>query len=333
MRYALLLAAVLIISGCDMSFLSTIADKTGYVWTGSFCVRVVADQSRIDDNAIIYDTKSECLDMKGTSEDGLKDNNLLCDLGSECKSGYCEKLCDGCPGFCEDAPATNPYYVDLTCYDGCVAIKTMQKPSTDCDDIGFADEKADTCYETGEYCGNGELEASEECDGRKFSVPRSCVDYGNTIDEWYWTGGYLTCRNDCTIDQSDCQTNYAATCESIDGAYCGSFNWNPLKYTAVDRVVYCPDDETCYIERDTSDEDIHTDIDIDQDGVADWQDKDPRDPNVGLTEVNVVIDSGTKDDSKNIKDYLLWIVLGVVVFILLLFMAMLLGILFAGGRR
>lgn len=71
--------------------------------------------------------------------------------------------------------------------------------------------------EAPELCGNGVLDENEVCDGDKFGG-KTCLDFG-------WTGGKLSCSDDCNaISQAACCQGAGSTCsgnmQCCDGLDC-----------------------------------------------------------------------------------------------------------------
>lgn len=297
-----------------------VAQNSGYVWTDTFCMFVSAGYDYGD--MPYYSTKAECEEAKGTDQSALLSNNLVCEEDSQCKSNYCKDSGIGV-SFCEDNPFSGTDYVYLTCYDGCTAFKTQQRESTTCSDIGFKALPADTCYEPDEFCGDGKVTGTEECDGNVFPGRKDCIYWG---EKWStpWNAGNMGCTDSCVMDESSCRYEYVKACSQIEGAYCGSWNKNPFKYEATDSVVFCPDGDTCYILKDTTDEEIHTDKDTDGDGLKDWEDDDIFEP---VINVDVDLGSGQEPD----YDWVPIIALGVVA--MLLFFGIVLVAMGSRGKR
>ena len=79
-------------------------------------------------------------------------------------------------------------------------------------------------------CGNHTLDPGEACDATSFSQSPDCTAYG-------YHGGWMTCRNDCTVDDSDCLAHgrcgdaaLQPTYEMCDGAALDGQSCSSLGY-------------------------------------------------------------------------------------------------------
>ena len=98
----------------------------------------------------------------------------------------------GCTGdrCCTDDPrdGCDPFGGGAGCFGICVAVENCDPSRQQCG----------SCLSTdGQFCGNGDREGSEECDGGDLGG-RSCSDFG------FGGGGRLRCTGTCGIDTSDC---------------------------------------------------------------------------------------------------------------------------------
>ena len=259
---AFLVLAMFMITGCVESPLLVAPYDGGWVsLDGKTCIESYAG---LDVGlARIYPSKSQCVAQLDVIQ-GKKPIGALCSTNSDCDSGYCKP--DANLGFCDYG------LVQLKCYSdvSCDPISSTQKYGTTCEKLGWKSEKDPTCYLPSQYCGDGKINGVEECDGARFKDTDDCVLWGQMIKIGF-TGGKLKCTSSCVIEDRQCELKVVKSCTEIDGAYCGSINWNPLSYYAADKSIFpCADGKTCYIKKDTEDTEIFTDQD--NDGVYDSDD-------------------------------------------------------------
>ncbi len=73
----------------------------------------------------------------------------------------------------------------------------------------------------GSYCGDDIIDAGETCDGSEWGDITECSDLG-------YTGGTLTCGNDCSFDVSECTGGTSGVCgdnEINAGEQCDGYDW------------------------------------------------------------------------------------------------------------
>ena len=109
----------------------------------------------------------------------------------------------------------------------------------------------DCVKEAAPYCGDGIVnQSNEECDHNAFKADSDTCTKFNSI----YSGGSLSCKDDCTIDDSKCIRNSQTTCgdgnldedELCDGSLSRYPNCTDLSDTYVSGTVKCTDD--CYLD-------------------------------------------------------------------------------------
>lgn len=100
-------------------------------------------------------------------------------------------------------------------------------------------------------CGNGQIDTGEECDGSNLNN-QTCSDVGN------YTGGTLACNNDCTFDVSQCTSSGNCGNGQIDsGEECDGSNLNNQTCSDVGSytggTLSCNDDCSFNVSQCTSD--------------------------------------------------------------------------------
>jgi cysteine-rich repeat protein len=121
-------------------------------------------------------------ETEGYCGDGIQQESEQCDDGNQVSG-------DGCSNVCINE-------TDGYCGDG------VQQESEQCDDGNqeSGDGCSNVCSVEDGVCGNGILERGEQCDGTELN-DQGCSD----IDDF--TGGALTCTQECTFDTNMCTKN------------------------------------------------------------------------------------------------------------------------------
>jgi len=325
-RNILIAVFMLTLAGCGMF---AISPASGYIAVASQdrCIRVTTGVGIGD--APFFKTKTDCETFLDAGS-GKKNINEICDEDIDCASGNCAadhavQFEKAGFGFCEPALTAEQNYIECFASNKCLAERFNANPSTTCEDIGFYSDPADTCYKKGEFCGDGILTGVEECDGTVFHMSRNCVDWGEMINIPF-TGGRLACTDSCLIDDTVCELKFVKDCDNIEGAYCGTWNHNPFKYTPTDKVVYCDNGKTCYVPKGV-DPHIYPDDPDDPDGPDD-----PDDPDNTDTCLELALD-GDFSNPECKDTYLKVALIGIVGAIVLVMIFIMIGILFSRKKR
>src|SRR3972149_4818685 len=83
-------------------------------------------------------------------------------------------------------------------------------------------DPADCRSASGGNCGDGTIDAGEQCDSTSWGTVSGCSDFDS------FTSGALSCAGDCQFDTSGCPGGSGASCGdgTIDaGEQCDSANW------------------------------------------------------------------------------------------------------------
>ena len=199
---------------CDGSLLNnaTCSSQVGYGSTGTLkcnstcsgydksgcseavkCGNGVIDAGEVCDGSLLNDWT--CLKQVGYGSTGTPACNSTC-------TGYTNGTCTA-EVKCGNGKLDDGEICDGTLLNGATCATALGSGSTGmlrcnntCDGYDM------TNCSTPETCGNGVIDAGEECDGKKFNGSyTSCSGYNSNL---YASGGSLKCSSNCTVDVSEC---------------------------------------------------------------------------------------------------------------------------------
>ena len=130
-------------------------------------------------------------------------------------------------------------------------------------------------------CGNGVIEAGEQCDGSQFS--------GATCQTFGFAGGQLRCSPTCTIDQSGCSSQAEDCTNGLDDDGDSAIDCNDFD---------CSSNPVC----NGSPENCTNGTDDDNDGLTDCDDADCSGESACQTSGEEICDNGTDDDGNWLCD-------------------------------